>query len=423
MMPKNKLNKITLLASIILVYIVNNFIKLRGVQVYIIKPVFFILLSIITVSIFNKKNIFNMYDKSLIYSSLMIAVSQISFLIFIGVIMGLGKSPYSFAPISIVFNVLLFSSRIIGTEFSRTALVNSARRKKALEAVYIYAIIFTLFELSYVSFTGITGLRGLVTFMGSKVIPTLTKNILASYLALLGTASCSIAYLLPIEAFWWLSPVLPNIEWIMMSLVATMFPIVGYLFLDINQSPYRLWRKGLITRREVARRDMTESKEWIVVLILGVVVFWGSTGLLGFQPRIVASGSMRPSLEVGDLVIAVPTPTQNIEVGDVVLFITESGSIPIIHRVIEIETDGNEYMFVTKGDANNAPDDPIFPADKVFKLAYTVPYVGWFSIYTRQFVSDSFSYIAENVLVSLLSGSILLVLGGFIVLQRRFKVG
>lgn len=71
----------------------------------------------------------------------------------------------------------------------------------------------------------------------------------------------------------------------------------------------------------------------------------------GYGSAIVLSGSMEPTLSVDDLVVV--QETNDYEVGDVVVY--QQGGILIVHTIIK--TDGENYL--TQGDANNAPDDPI----------------------------------------------------------------
>ena len=91
--------------------------------------------------------------------------------------------------------------------------------------------------------------------------------------------------------------------------------------------------------------------------------------VFGFTNAVVISGSMSGSIEVDDMVV---TRAQGgYEPGDIVLF--ESGESLVVHRIIESEDAG----FVTKGDANNAPDPMILDPDRIVgKVIAVVPGVG-----------------------------------------------
>jgi signal peptidase len=99
---------------------------------------------------------------------------------------------------------------------------------------------------------------------------------------------------------------------------------------------------------------------------LSVVVAWSILGviaglflsvsvpyLFGERSLTVLSGSMEPQLHVGDVVVVDQVPPLEVRVGDIVTFRDpEDASRLITHRVREIDVNGSEVGFVTKGDAN-----------------------------------------------------------------------
>ena len=92
--------------------------------------------------------------------------------------------------------------------------------------------------------------------------------------------------------------------------------------------------------------------------------------LFGWSNAVVISGSMKPELEVNDVVIA--HEQKEYQAGDVVLFRGESGKT-VCHRILSREPDG----FVTRGDANNAPDQRRVPPGDVYgKVVLVIPRVG-----------------------------------------------
>ena len=90
----------------------------------------------------------------------------------------------------------------------------------------------------------------------------------------------------------------------------------------------------------------------------------------GVGAAIVLTGSMEPTLSVNDLVVV--TKTDNIEVGDIVVF--QQGNDLIIHRVIEKNVEENRI--VTQGDANNVDDGNIPMSAIKGRLSFSVPFVG-----------------------------------------------
>jgi len=88
--------------------------------------------------------------------------------------------------------------------------------------------------------------------------------------------------------------------------------------------------------------------------------------LFNFTAFEVITGSMSPTIEIGDMVV-VEIDKSQINVGDIIVF-KEQNSI-ITHRVTEIK----DKNIITKGDANNAKDKPIKEEYIIGKVIKTIP--------------------------------------------------
>ena len=91
-------------------------------------------------------------------------------------------------------------------------------------------------------------------------------------------------------------------------------------------------------------------------------------GIGGIFPMIVLSDSMYPEIQSGDLLVCREKDASEIQVGDVIAFYDPAGkgNSIVTHRVAEITKDENGNLaWITKGDANNANDEAIVPADNL----------------------------------------------------------
>lgn len=118
----------------------------------------------------------------------------------------------------------------------------------------------------------------------------------------------------------------------------------------------------------------------IVVLMLVVVVMQrvtdNSITIGGIRMFTVATGSMKPVYEVGDVLISKEISPEEIKVGDDIVYRGEKSSFRgkiITHRVISIEKqeDGN-YKIITKGTANQQEDPEISQTQVYGKIIYKV---------------------------------------------------
>lgn len=96
---------------------------------------------------------------------------------------------------------------------------------------------------------------------------------------------------------------------------------------------------------------------------------------VGGSYRIVATGSMEPSISPGDIVVMkAPTP-EEVQPGEVITFLPYADrDVTLTHRVTEYNEEDDTYT--TRGDANGSDDSPVQYKQIRGIVMYTVPYVG-----------------------------------------------
>jgi signal peptidase len=336
----------------------------------------------------------------------LIAAFQIFVLIDAGLISGFGKSPVSFTPTSLTINLMFVLSTLLGVELSRTYLMKNFSKKKPFLTLGLVTLLYTFINVSVFGFlkflTAGEPLR-LADFLGASFLPIVAGNLLASYLALLGGPAASLAYRGPLQGFQWFSPILPDIPWGYEALIGVMVPTIGFITLNQVTPPKLLKKIGISAQtkrpRRFAKTKKTSVRGWTIVSVLCVLIVWASTGLLGFHPTVVASGSMRPTMDVGDVAIVVSADPSEIQVGDILQYWHEGEMT--LHRVVEIREEGGSSLFITKGDDNPIPDtDPVLPAQIKGKLIFTIPKLGWLSIYIKTAIASMWSFFSANTILA-----------------------
>jgi len=120
-----------------------------------------------------------------------------------------------------------------------------------------------------------------------------------------------------------------------------------------------------------------------VPILSTIAIYFGLQFILATTTPFVAvaSGSMSPALEVGDLVIVQGVPPTDIQVGDIIVFDPPQGD-QTIHRVTRNQTLPNgTFQFKTKGDANPSEDRQWIPEQNVHgRVSYRIPYLGWLAL-------------------------------------------
>jgi signal peptidase len=123
----------------------------------------------------------------------------------------------------------------------------------------------------------------------------------------------------------------------------------------------------------------------VAVVIAAATHFSSTKGqytVFGHPVMVVLSGSMTPVIRTGDLVIDNPVTAaeaNDLHVGQIISFRSAPGSSTIFtHRIVGVTTTGGTVSYITKGDANNAPDtDPRPAKDVIGVFDRTIPRGGY----------------------------------------------
>jgi signal peptidase len=390
---------IHLIIYLIIPELFNGFIGL-----YIVRPILLIFLSIaiiiaakkekISLWYFNKMRRWNIGNNPF-QAGILIGGFQVSMLIFIGLTNGFAMSPYRSSIQGMLINSLFVFSSLFAIELSRSYLIRKGtKRSNNIGFIIILITLFFFFIklLPEILFMNVikTPLDA-VQFIGENILPLITMGLFASYLVYFGGAVASIGYLGVIQSFEWFSPVLPDIEWLPMAFISTIGPAVGFL---IIQSSIKTTVHD--TKRRVTRKQMKDPLiKWTGVAIISIMIIFFSYGYFGVKPTVIYSGSMSPSLEVGDIVFVSEKHVESVGEGDIIQF-KDEGKL-IIHRVHKIVESEGDTVFITKGDANNQPDpNPIYLAQIQGKALGHVPKIGWISIYLKSILQGQFSQAIEG---------------------------
>lgn len=119
----------------------------------------------------------------------------------------------------------------------------------------------------------------------------------------------------------------------------------------------------------------------ILILIISLIILIGIyylfqlqvlknnyANIFGYTFFQVATGSMSPTIEIGDVVMV--KITDNVEKNDIIVYEDEKNYIT--HRLIDIKDDS----LITSGDANNTDDKPVNKDKLLGKVKLIIPKLG-----------------------------------------------
>ena len=109
-----------------------------------------------------------------------------------------------------------------------------------------------------------------------------------------------------------------------------------------------------------------------LLLIISVLPVTGN-----YKVLTVLSGSMEPSIKTGSVVIV--KSVDKYKIGDVITFGAKTKiKTPVTHRIYDIKVVEGKVFYITKGDANDAPDlKEISQKEIIGKVLFSVPYLGY----------------------------------------------
>lgn len=90
----------------------------------------------------------------------------------------------------------------------------------------------------------------------------------------------------------------------------------------------------------------------------------------GYSILEVVSGSMEPTIKVGDLIV-IDTKTTSYEENDIITFYDVNDSF-VTHRIVSI----NDETMITRGDANDSDDDELDTSRIVGKYKFKITFLG-----------------------------------------------
>lgn len=106
--------------------------------------------------------------------------------------------------------------------------------------------------------------------------------------------------------------------------------------------------------------------------------------IFGYSYSVVPTNSMEDTINIGDIVISKEKNFSEIKIDDIVVFYSPEKKIHIVHRVIDIDSDGN---LITKGDNNsNVDEEVVLEENYVGTIVKIIPNIGNLVLNYRNYI-------------------------------------
>ena len=225
------------------------------------------------------------------------------------------------------------------------------------------------FTLSAVNFNDFYSI--LKTF-GLFILPSIAKNFMLTYISFKVSYKPNIIYRYLIEIPKYILPIIPNFGAYIESVIYFTFPILVFIMIYNN---FKKREKVIISSKK-----NKHSKIIYTIAILLIVVMVGLTsGYFKYQAIVIATGSMTPNINKGDIVIVEKLNEKeilNLKKGEILVFHREDKIV--VHRIYEVYSSGYETFFKTKGDHNESPDGYLIETSEVIgTVKFKIRYIGY----------------------------------------------
>lgn len=316
------------------------------------------------------------YTKDIIFDiSIFLAIFFILYYLF-GLFIGFSEidNYYSFSGIfKFIIPISLFI--IIKEYFRYNMLQKSGESKLLVITTFILFIFLDLTNILY--YNDLSDIKELFLVVAVNFIPTICNNILCTYLVYKVGYKPNILYLLIMNLYLYLVPIVPACNQYLLSVINFLLPLC--LLFKLNKSFDKI-------KDEVISRNY--NKKGIVGIGIStaiiIILVYFTSGYFHYYAIAIGSNSMKNAISKGDVVVIekLDKKYSSLKKGDILAY--KYNGVVVVHRLDEIIKQDGEYYFYTKGDANSKRDNYVIYEDMVIgTVQVKLPFIGyptvWFS--------------------------------------------
>ena len=373
-MKKSEKKILTVEIILILTFIFNIFV-LKNSNQYLIATVLAIALALLYLMVgFEKDNL--KLKRDLLMTTLIYVISYYILTYILGIFFEFLRSPYSLSLVTFLRNVTPVLVFIFAKELLRYEISTKGERNGLL--ILLSIVVDTSTVLYKYDLTNVSDL---VKFLEVSFFPLAAENVMLTYLVMKGGYTSAITYQVVMKMPIYVVPIVPNINTYIDVIFRIVFPLLllHSLYGEVSGNKERQLEKA--RSNHLAKRIV-----FSVSVVILVVTVYLTSGLFTYYAVTIGSGSMIPNLGVGDIVIVRKTKDyESLEVGDILVYNKETKVV--VHRITEKNKVDNEYVFRTKGDANDAEDwYDIYEEDIIGTVKAKVKYLGYPTIWVNKLV-------------------------------------
>jgi len=310
-----------------------------------------------------------------VYVSTSLALTLVVLYTALGFLWGFASRPrLSISSLLVSLGILLV--QVLSAEVSRSLALGIPRGRRAVAVVLGVLVGMFVGKTIPAALSYVGSLRTPSALL--SVLNDVAFNLIVTLLHVYGGFVPAVAFRLVVDGYWRFSPLVLDTPSLGLAWAATS-ALVYYglvLYLTYRTPTLRELGSSLKLRLRGLPARLREYLPQVATYVVAIAVL--TSIYLRVVPLVIVSGSMEPTLEIGDLVLVRLGVPVDLPVGSVVAF--RLNSTIVVHRLVGVEGE----RLVTKGDANPEPDPfPVYRRSLLGVVVGRVPKVGLLALALR----------------------------------------
>ena len=190
----------------------------------------------------------------------------------------------------------------------------------------------------------------------------------------------ALIYSLIMSLYVYILPIQPNLNIYLQSVLMFLIPVMMEYIIN-----NRFEKKEKVDIRD--ENSLYHKVTTVVASIIMAIIVMLNSNTFRFATSAVGSGSMEPTIKVGDAILidkSYHDHLDKLKVGDILVFRIEDSVYT--HRIVDIDIHGQTYQISTKGDRKgNAQDEWLVTnKDVVGVVKGRIPLIGYPTVWLNQ---------------------------------------
>lgn len=367
---------INIVLSLVLIFLLVNMFVIKNTNFWFLGGVLFVTFFLLVLIFgYEKKKLRFTYETMFYVFTYPVVYLIATYAI--GIFIGFNVNVYKLNIETLIYSILPYTMILLFGELLRYEITRKGEGSKLsyiLVTIILVLIDCTLFLTTFDLSTG----DGKIQFICYIFLSSISKNCFLTYISKIGGPYPIIIYRIIMDLKLFIMPIFPDFGIYIESVLNVAYPVFLGMIIARNLEQYKNKQvNGWELRKKVTHSYISVGTMGIVIVTIVVLISTKST----YGAMAIGSGSMTGTINKGDVAIYEVLSDKCVPKKKKVIVFRKDGKV-IVHRIIKVvEVSDNEFVYYTKGDANDKPDGyPLTTKDIIGVVKYRIKYMGMPSV-------------------------------------------